>query len=61
VESESRRGRRVLVTQSTVFVGPVLCEVLAARGADVVANDERLDAPDAAERIVRDSAPATRW
>lgn len=55
MESESLRGRRVLVTQSTVFVGPVLCEVLAARGADVVANDERLDAPDAAERVVRDA------
>ena len=55
MESESLKGRRVLVTQSSVFVGPVLCELLAARGAEVVANDERLDAPEAAERIVRDA------
>lgn len=54
VASEDLKGRRVLVTQSTVFVGPALCEVLAARDAHIVASDERLDDPGAAERIVRE-------
>ncbi len=48
----SLKGRRVLVTQSTTFVGPALCDVLAARGAEVIANAERLDEPGAAERVV---------
>jgi NAD(P)-dependent dehydrogenase (short-subunit alcohol dehydrogenase family) len=52
MEATIPKGRRVLVTQATTFVGPALCEVLAGRGADVVANDERLDDPAAAERIV---------
>jgi NAD(P)-dependent dehydrogenase (short-subunit alcohol dehydrogenase family) len=52
MESTSLKARRVLVTQSTSFVGPALCEVLAARGAEVIANRERLDDPGAAERIV---------
>ena len=55
MKSQNLEGRRVLVTQSTVFVGPTLCELLAAHGAEVVANDERLDDPGAAERIVRDA------
>ncbi|WP_342665577.1 hypothetical protein [Xenophilus azovorans] len=53
--SEVLKGQRVLVTQSTVFVGPARCEALAAHGAHVVASDERLDDPAAAERIVRDA------
>lgn len=46
-------GRRVLVTQSTEFMGPVLCEVFEEQGATVVASPEALSAPDAAERVVR--------
>lgn len=46
-------GRRVLVTQSTEFMGPVLCEVFEEQGATVVASREALSAPDAAERVVR--------
>lgn len=48
-------GKRILVTQSTEFMGPVLCQVLTEQGADVVSNSERLTAPDAAARIVRDA------
>lgn len=55
VDCENLKGRRVLITQSAVFVGPVLCERFAALGAEVVASDERLDDPGAAERIVRDA------
>ena len=41
------RGLRVLVTQSRDFMGPVLCEVLAEAGAEVIADDSSLDDPQA--------------
>lgn len=50
-------GRRVLVTQSTEFMGPVLCEVFEEQGATVAASPEALSAPDAAERVVRAAGP----
>jgi len=46
-------GKRVLVTQSGEFMGPVLCEVFAEQGATVVASAEALTEPEAAERVVR--------
>ena len=49
---DSLRGRRVLVTQSRAFMGPVLCEVLAEHGADVVADERSLADPAAAEEVV---------
>ena len=45
-------GKRVLITQATVFMGPVLCEVFAEQGAEVIANADELVEADAAERIV---------
>lgn len=45
-------GKRVLITQSTEFMGPVLCEVFAEQGATVVASAEALCEPEAAERVV---------
>ena len=45
-------GKRILVTQSTEFMGPVLCQVFTEQGADVVANPEQLTDPDAAARVV---------
>lgn len=48
-------GKRVLITQSTEFMGPVLCEVFAEQGADVVASSEGLAEPGVAERVVRDA------
>ena len=48
-------GKRVLITQSTEFMGPVLCEVFAEQGADVVASSDDLVEPSAAGRIVRDA------
>jgi 2-keto-3-deoxy-L-fuconate dehydrogenase len=45
-------GKRVLITQSTEFMGPVLCEVFAEQGATVVASPEDLSEPEAAERVV---------
>jgi len=48
-------GKRILVTQASEFMGPALCEVLAANGAEVIASNETLVAPDAAERVVQAS------
>ncbi|MEN9726090.1 MAG: hypothetical protein RL434_456, partial [Pseudomonadota bacterium] len=31
-------GKRILVTQAGEFMGPTLCKVLAARGAEVIAD-----------------------
>jgi 2-keto-3-deoxy-L-fuconate dehydrogenase len=45
-------GKRVLITQSTEFMGPTLCEVFAEQGATVIASQEELCADDAAERVV---------
>ena len=46
-------GKRVLITQSTQFMGPVLCEVFAEQGATVVASHEDLCEPEAAQRVVQ--------
>ncbi len=46
-------GKRVLITQATEFMGPVLCEVFAEQGATVLASAEALSAPDAAQRVVQ--------
>lgn len=51
-------GKRVLITQATAFMGPVLCEVFAEQGATVVASSDALAEPGAAERIVRASTLA---
>ncbi|MGZ8260681.1 MAG: SDR family NAD(P)-dependent oxidoreductase, partial [Caldimonas sp.] len=45
-------GKRVLVTQAGEFMGPTLCEVFAARGAEVFASTVPLSPPDAAARAV---------
>ena len=46
-------GKRVLITQSTEFMGPVLCEVFAEQGATVLASAEALSESAAAECVVR--------
>ena len=45
-------GKRVLITQSTEFMGPVLCEVFAEQGATVVSSADDLSEPDAAARVI---------
>ena len=45
-------GKRVLLTQASEFMGPVLREVLVEQGADVVAADDPLEDPGAVERVV---------
>lgn len=46
-------GKRILVTQADDFMGPMLCEVLAAHGATVIVNTEVLRAPEAAAAVVQ--------
>lgn len=50
---DSLAGKRVLVTQADDFMGPVLCEVFAAHGAEVIADKATLDSPAAGEAAVR--------
>lgn len=50
-------GKRILVTQSTEFMGPVLCDVFAEQGAEVVASAEDLAEPQAAARVVQGAGP----
>jgi 2-keto-3-deoxy-L-fuconate dehydrogenase len=46
-------GKRVLVTQSSTFMGPPLCQVFREHGADVIADERPLDDPALPEAIVR--------
>ena len=46
-------GKRVLVTQADKFMGPMLCEVLAEHGAEVVRSITSLLEPDAASAVVQ--------
>ena len=50
-------GKRVLITQATEFMGPVLCEVFAEQGAEVVASAADLSEPGAARRVVLEAGP----
>jgi 2-keto-3-deoxy-L-fuconate dehydrogenase len=48
----SLEGRRVLITQAGDFMGPTLCEVFAAHGAEVIANTDDLLDPAAPAALV---------
>jgi len=50
--SGTLHGKRVLVTQAGDFMGPALCEALAAHGADLIADRLPLQEPGAAEALV---------
>ena len=45
-------GKRVLITRADLFMGPTLCEVFAAHGADVIANVDPLSDAAAPAAIV---------
>jgi len=49
-------GKRVLITQSSEFMGPALCRVFEEQGAEVVASTEDLAPPSSAEEVVRAAA-----
>ncbi len=46
------KGKRILVTQANDFMGPALCQTLAAWGADVVADNRLLTAPQDAQDLI---------
>lgn len=46
-------GKRVLITQSDDFMGPALCRLFAASGAEVIADNRPLADPALPEAIVR--------
>jgi 2-keto-3-deoxy-L-fuconate dehydrogenase len=48
-------GKRVLITQASAFMGPTLCEVFAAHGAQVIADASPLADPAAVAGIVADA------
>ncbi|MCB1955066.1 MAG: SDR family oxidoreductase [Rhodocyclaceae bacterium] len=50
-------GKRILVTQATEFMGPMLCDVFAEQGAEVVRDTSPLIAPEAAEAVVDAAGP----
>lgn len=52
---QSLSGKRVLVTQADMFMGPVLCQVFAAHGATVIANTDPLSSADAPAAIVAEA------
>lgn len=45
-------GKRVLITQASEFMGPMLCEVFAEQGADVVRSDAELSLAGSVELMV---------
>lgn len=49
---DSLSGKRVLITQSTEFMGPILCEVFKAHGAVVIADDHDLTTANGAQTAV---------
>lgn len=51
--SQMLQGLRILVTQADVFMGPALCQTLAAHGAVVLADTQDLTAVDAPFRMVQ--------
>jgi 2-keto-3-deoxy-L-fuconate dehydrogenase len=55
MQSELLKNKRILVTQADAFMGPVLCDVLAEHGAELIRNSESLADPAAAERIVSEA------
>ncbi|HJV82590.1 SDR family oxidoreductase [Noviherbaspirillum sp.] len=46
-------GKRVLITQSSTFMGPVLCELFAQLGAEVIADERTLLDPALPQAIVQ--------
>lgn len=45
-------GKRTLITHADAFMGPVLCQVFAEQGAEVIANTDHLLRPEAPAEIL---------
>ena len=48
-------GKRILVTQADVFMGPDLCAVLAEQGASVIADTQSMVEPEAPTAALADA------
>jgi 2-keto-3-deoxy-L-fuconate dehydrogenase len=55
MSDQSLLGKRVLVTQADVFMGPVLCEVFAGHGATVIASTNPLLSVGAPAAVVAEA------
>ncbi len=55
MSDQSLLGKRVLVTQADIFMGPVLCEVFASHGATVIASTDPLVAAGAPASVVAEA------
>jgi 2-keto-3-deoxy-L-fuconate dehydrogenase len=55
MSSQSLLGKRVLVTQADVFMGPVLCEVFARHGATVIGSTDPLVSAGAPAAVVAEA------
>ena len=55
--NRSLAGKRVLITQADVFMGPVLCEVFAGHGATVIASTGSLVSAGAPAAIGASTSP----
>lgn len=55
MSNQSLLGKRVLITQADMFMGPVLCEVFARHGATVIASVDPLVAPGAPGTVVAEA------
>jgi 2-keto-3-deoxy-L-fuconate dehydrogenase len=50
-------GKRILITQATEFMGPILCDIFSEQGAHVIRSDVPLSAPEAAQAVVEQAGP----
>ena len=50
--SATLQGKRILVTQSDEFMGPMICEVISEHGAEVIGSTQSLSSPQAAESVI---------
>jgi|TARA_B110000977_G_scaffold168279_1_gene217384 2-keto-3-deoxy-L-fuconate dehydrogenase len=52
---DSLEGKRVLITQSNEFMGPILCKVFEEHGAIVIADPRPMADPNIAEQVISDA------
>jgi 2-keto-3-deoxy-L-fuconate dehydrogenase len=55
MSDQSLLGKRVLITQADIFMGPVLCKVFAGHGATVIASTDPLVAAGAPASVVAEA------
>ena len=58
---ERLKGKRVLLTQASAYMGPITAQVFAEEGAEVLADDGDLASADACRALVAGSAASTCW